>query len=439
MSTKRTRRGGALALTAAAALTIAGCATSGGSSSSSPLTLPSTDPTATIHVVSVQGLQTNDMQDVVNAFEKAHPTIKIVWQTVPFDSETSILDTDIANKQGNPDVYYADEPRIPALVARGEIQDLTSIFGSYKDQFNPSAWDANLVDGKLYATPIADSTQLLYYNKDLLAKAGITPPPATPTSPITWDQLAADAVKAHAARATYGMAFGQPDTYYQLEPLPVELGGSKGATGQGNLTPDITSNAWVQAMTWYGKLFSSGASSTAENSTNADPDFYAGKSAFLVDGAWVLPDLQKSTFNWGVAPEPVFQAGGTNATPSGSGSYAMNPFSKNKGAAAIFLKWLSIDNGYVTYRANPELPVSPSGAKAYFAKPIFSTPGGKDAEAIIDYQTAHTAQARLATVGYVEFETIMGNAFADIQSGADPKTTLETAATQLKTAWAKYQ
>jgi hypothetical protein len=30
---------------------------------------------------------------------------------------------------------------------------------------------------------------------------------------------------------------GQVDRYYQLEALPVSLGGSAGATGEGNLTP----------------------------------------------------------------------------------------------------------------------------------------------------------------------------------------------------------
>jgi len=437
MNMKRARGVAALAFAAAAAVTLVGCSSSS-TPQSSTLTIPAKDPTATIHVVSPNGLtpETQDMQAVIDAFEKAHPTIKVVWQTVPFDSLSSVLDTQISNKQGLPDVYFADEPRIPALVARGEAADLTSVFGQYESQINKNAWAANTVDGKLYAAPAADSSQLLFYNKDLLAKAGVTPPSSG--SPISWEDLQADAIKAAKAGATYGLAFGQPNTYYQLQPLPVQLGGSSGASGKGNLTPDITSEPWIKAMTFYQGLFSSGASSTAINGTNADSDFNAGKTAFLVDGPWELPHLQQASFNWGVAAQPVF-AGGKAATPSGSGSMAMNPFSKQKDAALIFLKWFSFENGYITNRANPEMPYSPSSEEIYYAKPIFSTPQGKDAETVMKDQAHNSAINRLQTVGYIEFETIMGKAFSDIQNGGDPKTVLESATTQLNTAWAKYQ
>lgn len=431
----------ALAVAAASALTLAGCSSGSGSSTSGDaVTVPKTDPKATIKVLSILDLKSDNMQPVVDAFEKAHPSIKVKWQTVPFDSLNSTVDSRVANKGGDPDVYWADQPRISALAARGEAADLTGAFEKYKSSFDKTAYDSGLYENKLWALPIANSTQLLYYNKDLLAKAGITPPSASVDQRATWEQISQDAAKAKDAGAQYGFAFGQFDRYYQLEPLPVQLGGSVGATGKGNLTPDITSSAWVKAFNWYGSIFASGVAPRGMTPDQTDPAFVAGKIAYMVEGPWLLPELQSSNVNWGVAPQPVFD-NGKAATPDGSWSLAVNPFSKEKAAAAVFLKWMAIDegSGYIKYRSNPELPANVDGKGVYFAKDVFSSPAGKDAAKIIDYETSKTAVNRVSTIGYIEFESILNQAFADIRNGADAKTALDKASSQLKTAWAKYK
>ena len=98
--------------------------------SNSGWSVPNTDPTATISVLSHLSLKESGMQKVVDAFQKAHPTIKINFESVPFDSLASTIDARVANKDGNPDVYWADQPRISALAARGEAEDLTNAFSS---------------------------------------------------------------------------------------------------------------------------------------------------------------------------------------------------------------------------------------------------------------------------------------------------------------------
>ena len=378
------------------------------------------------------------MQAVIDAFQKAHPTIKINYESVPFDSLASTIDARVANKDGNPDVYWADQPRISALAARGEAEDLTNAFSGSKANFVPTAYDAGVYQDKLWALPIANSTQLLYYNKSLVKQAGLSNPSASADQRMTWEQLAANAKKAKSAGAQYGFLFGQFDRYYQLQPLPMQLGGSAGATGDGNLTPDIASEPWVRAFTWYRSLFADGAAPKGVTSEQTDPAFLAGRAAYMVQGPWLLPQLTESKVDWGVAPQPVFE-GGKPVTPTGSWSLAMNPFSKQKEAAAIFIKWMAIDNGYIQYLPAPELAASNEGKKLYFARSVFKSPEGQNAAKIIDYETSNTAVNRVSTIGYIEFETIMNQAFADVRNGADPKTTLEKATTQLQTAWQKYK
>ncbi len=424
------------------ALLLAAC--SGSSDSASPAgsaswSMPTSDPTSTINVVGILDPVADGMKGTIAAFNKAHPGIKVNYQYVPFDQLNSILDARITNKTGNPDVYWADEPRIPALATRGYCEDLTAQFKGLTGDLSKAGLTATSYQDKLWAVPIADSTQLLYYNADLLAKAGITAPSADPDKRMTWEQLGADALKAKQAGAQYGLLFGQFDRYYQLQPLPMSLGGSDGATGDGKLTPDITSDAWVKAFDWYRGLFASGAAPRGVTSEQTDPLFLAGKAAYEVQGPWMLPNLNTSKVKWGVAPQPAF-AGGKAVTPTGSWSLAMNPFSKNKEAAALFLKWMAIDggSGYSSTRPNPELPANTVGQKAYFARPVFATPQGRAAATIIAHETANTAVNRVPTVGFIEFESLLGQALADIRNGQQARPALTNASEQIATAWKKY-
>jgi multiple sugar transport system substrate-binding protein len=402
------------------------------------LTIPTTDPTATLKVLSF--MNKDQIQTVLDAFAKDHPTIKVDFQTVPFNDLQPTVDARVSSKSADLDVYWADQPRVSALAARGTALDITSAFGKYKSTFDASPWASGIYKKKLYALPIANSTQMLYYNIDLLKAAGIALPSAAIKDRMTWENVTIDAKKAVTSGAKYGLLFGQFDRYYQLEALPVSMGGGIGAQGVGNLVPNVANKGWVDAFTWYGKLFKDNISPRGMTPNQTSPAFLAGQAAYLVSGPWELPGFSDSKLNWGVAPHPYF-TGGKAVTGIGSWSLAINPFSENKEASAIFLKFMAIDGGggYIKYRSNTELAATPEAKKLYFAKPVFSTAVGKQAALIIDYETANTGVNRAQTVGYIEFETIINAAFSDIRNGADAGKILRDASNKLRKAWAIYK
>jgi ABC-type glycerol-3-phosphate transport system substrate-binding protein len=428
---------------AAVAATVLTLTTACGSPADGPRSpdwsLPAQDPTATITVLGVVDPVEEGMNDVIAAFEKAHPTITIDYKYVPFDDLNTVLSSRIPQRDGDPDVFWVDMPRIPATAERGYAEDLTAVFGPFRASFDPAPLQAVTWKDSIWALPIGNSSQLLYYNADLLARAGIAPPSADPANRTTWEQLGRDAKAAVDAGAQYGLLFGQFDRYYQLQPLPMSLGGSAGATGVGNLTPDITSPAWVRAFDWYGSLFADGASPRGVPPEQTDALFLAGTAAYTVQGPWLLPELVDSGIHWGVAAHPVF-AGGRPVTPTGSWALAMSPFSDDKEAAAIFMKWMAIDggSGYTTNRPDPELPANVD-KQAYFARKVFQTPQGRQAAQLLAYETATTAVNRVATVGYIEFEEILERTFADIRNGTPAAQALQAATTELDTAWSPYR
>ena len=59
--------------------------------------------------------------------------------------------------------------------------------------------------------------------------------------------------------------------------------------------------------------------------------------------------------------------------------------------------------------------------------------------AIVKNELAKNAVARPTSVGYVDFETIMNKAFADIRNGSDPAARLKQATGELTRAFAKYK
>ena len=58
-----------------------------------------------------------------------------------------------------------------------------------KARFMENFMAPSTINGKLYGLPVAASARAMYYNKALLAKAGIKDPPEN------WDALVADAKK----------------------------------------------------------------------------------------------------------------------------------------------------------------------------------------------------------------------------------------------------
>jgi len=174
------------------------------------------------------------------AFEKKNPGIKVDV------SVYSWSDVDAKVKKMVADGHAPDMAQIGAYsdyAASGKLysaNDLLSI--PVQADFLPQLADAGEVSRVQYGMPFASSTRLLFYNKTLFGKAGLTPPQ-------TWAQLQADAkaLKARGVKIPYALPLGSEEA--QAETMMWMLSGGSGYTDDiGTYSLDSPQN--VRTFDW---------------------------------------------------------------------------------------------------------------------------------------------------------------------------------------------
>ena len=376
---------------------------------------------------------------LIEAFQEENPDIIVEYESVPFGELNQVIQSRLSGGGESPDVYIADQPRVAALDSQGFLHDVSDAVGDARNDWVDTALTASTVDGNLMALPLNTSTQILYYNKSLLDQAGIAYPSTSPDARMTWDELIDLARQAQEGGATYGFQFDQVSRYYQLQPLMESLGGGSGLTGPGNLQPALVNAGWIQAMEFYASLFADGGVAPRGMPPEETPAaFAAGDIAFYLGGThwggiWEL--FAPLDFELGFAPHPYFEGYDPANTPTGALSLGVNPNSPNTEAATTFAKWVTtspVGTGiFLTVDVAP--PALTGALPAFIASPPWNTgEGGTTGGQLVEYELANTSVVRPRSIGYIQFEEIMGRAFEDIRNGLDVRETLERAQSELE-------
>lgn len=380
----------------------------------------------TVNFISAQ----NDdvFEPVILAFEAKNPGIDVVHQTVPFDDLNTAIETRVGSGDGSIDIFAADTPRIPAFAAKGYLENLDDV----RERIEAAADNAvemELVsyDGSVWSYPMWTSTQILYFNRDLLKQAGVDMPGGTPDERLTWETVVENAAKAQESGATWGLMFQQIDRYYQLQSLFESAGAGSGLTGEDLLTPELTSDAWAKTAQWYADIFENGIAPRGISASQTDDLFAQGDIAYFVGGPWAIARFEGvEGLDYGVAPHPYFKDGDP-VTPTGAWALGINPSADNMEAARAFAEFATLtkEGAFLTTQNFPLPPVNQEAFTDYSAALSDLTPKIGPAIDIMSYEIATTAVPRPRTTGYVAFETEMNRIFSDIRNGAEVDETLE--------------
>ncbi|VTT27251.1 sugar ABC transporter periplasmic sugar-binding protein [Klebsiella pneumoniae] len=122
----------------------------------------------------------SDVRAMTSDFEKAHPDVSVNLEFVPYEAlHDKIIAARGAGSNGYDVVLFDD--MWPAEFAKfGLLKDITStVSADEKGKVFDGAWSTVSWDKKLWGMPWILDTKYLFYNKAMLAKAGIANPPTS--------------------------------------------------------------------------------------------------------------------------------------------------------------------------------------------------------------------------------------------------------------------
>jgi multiple sugar transport system substrate-binding protein len=290
-------------------------------------------------------LRQNDFRRIlVDAFESAHPEIRVDITSGPTDTDVNrakLVDL-LRSGAGAPDVYLGDVIW-PAEFGQDNLaMPLDDVFGpDFWKRFEPTLLAAATYRGKVYAAPLFADQGMLFWRTDLF-----------PTPPRTWEELVTDADQARRqGRVTYGYLW-QGAAYEGLTcdwtEVLADAGGS--ALDASYSRSELGSPAALRALRFLQGLVVNGTS-PAEVARFEEPDatqlFVSGQAAFLRGwnetlGRMTTPGDSAVYGKVGVAPLPTFagQSGPGYSTVGGWDLY-VNPRTQHLDAVRTFLDWMT--------------------------------------------------------------------------------------------------
>ena len=144
--------------------------------------------TITFWTMNLKPVFTKYFNNLIKNYEESHPNIKINWQDVNWQVEQQKILASVA--AGNPpDVVNLNQTWTTGFAEKGVLVPFNNLLPkSVLNSYFPSLLETTELNGKYYGLPMYTEPAVLFYNKDILKKAGLKEPPKT------WDQLLYDAI-----------------------------------------------------------------------------------------------------------------------------------------------------------------------------------------------------------------------------------------------------
>lgn len=259
------------------------------------------------------------LEQMVKEFSEQYPYIRIEMPSIASSQYGAQLQAAAASND-LPDIF-ANSNAVPVdqLKRLDLIRPIDDAFeGGKKDEFYEGTWTEGFttLDGSIYALPHFTPRRyahVLYYNKNVLAKAGLTEQDV----PKSWEELQAVGGKIRqSANDVYPLILGIKTDWLAtgyigqmataIKPEVVPNDGFNLKTGQ----YEFDSPGYVETIEYLKKLQDDKVlhpNSLVIDYREASSLFAGGKAAFVIDGTFLSSELQQNNkFNeFGVAPLPT--------------------------------------------------------------------------------------------------------------------------------------
>jgi raffinose/stachyose/melibiose transport system substrate-binding protein len=310
---------------------------------------PASDNVLRIAMGSPGEAQIRVWDDVAKQFEAANPGMKVELNYQDDDLYQTIGLQNLLNGRNAPDIYFEwTGNRLAQRVKDGFAADISSKFdsGPLAGLFDDTTLDEYKIDDKIVMVPYsADVTNVLWYNKQILADAGVQPP-------TSWEELLAVCDTLNAAGVT-PIASGNKDLWAAgnwLSHMASRVVGEDAYVSTLGGTGKFATPEWEKA---FGYITELADHKCVNESANAIDDnegaqlFFQGKAAMHPIGSWLV--------SWAIdeAPDLDFDYVNLPAMPDGAGNqdsvigvqtgYVINAKSAKVDKAAEFMAMLNSD------------------------------------------------------------------------------------------------
>ncbi|MBH0052835.1 MULTISPECIES: ABC transporter substrate-binding protein [unclassified Salinibacterium] len=348
----------AVAALSATALILTGCSADGGSSDDNVLRIAMGSPgEAQIRV----------WDDVAAQYEAANPDVTVEMNYQDDDLYQTIGLPNLLNGRNAPDIYFEwAGARLEQRAADGFAADLTEAVtsGPIAGLFDDEVFTSLTVDGAVVMVPhSADVTNVLWYNEDIFADAGLTPP-------TTWAELL-DTCDALNAEGIIPISSGNKDLWAAgnwLAHLTSRVVGEDVYSSALAGETDFNTPEWIEAFGYVEELADHNCVNESVNAVDDNEGaqlFFQGKAAMHAIGSWLVswaideaPDL-----NFDYVNLPAMPGEGNQESVIGVVTgYVVNAKSTKQDEAAEFLALLNSDENVQQFIGAELTPMTLSAA-----------------------------------------------------------------------------
>lgn len=254
---------------------------------------------------------------LVNEFNASQSDYKIETTTLPWGVPFYTKLRTSAAVGAGPDLINLHLSRMGDFAPAGVLRAITpaelAAAGIKSSDYSERQWQKANYNGQTYAIPLDTHALVLYYNKTLVAKAGLADASGNlkPIEGIAGLSDAFKAVKDKAGADAFAME-SNANSY-----MGYRLWLSMIAQRDGKILDNgklVYGDVGVESMKVITDWFNKGYITKNLDYPAANAQFFSGKAAFMVNGVWEVPSMvdlsasKKLPFDYGMVPLPKLYA-----------------------------------------------------------------------------------------------------------------------------------
>lgn len=316
------------------------------------------------------------LDKIITNFEAQNPDVKIEAEYVgSYNDIVARLQAAIPAKRG-PDAVILEVTRYGLFADAGVLADLTPYFDAdpLKDELYDYAREIGVIGDQTFIVPFNSSTPVLYYNRDIFERAGITGEPKLETfdeilmaAQTVTDALGADGITGIAAPgqfARWGLVMANDSDLVDA------------TTGEILLDAPNTIEAyeWMSSLVYEHKVASADGVTEEDNGRDA---FLAGRVGMMFNSTGNYVGAREAIGdNLGVLPMPCNKVCSVPIGGAGIGIMASSPKETQDAAYAFVSYAASAEANAIWFAATGYLPINRnSAAQPVAAEALASQPG----------------------------------------------------------------